>query len=807
MPSSIFPAFSLMQPRGMLLRRSLLSLSIAIAASATPAFSQEDDEDQSADQEILEIITVGARRTFSALSTNQSMLDQQSPITSILSTIDNLPGVNITEGDTFGFDDWSTTVNLRGYQTSLAEQQVGTTIDGFPNGDSNYGGGAKANRYIDTMNSGGVEVNQGIASIDTRTTESLGGTLNFTTNNPLETERFRVQLVQGDFESQRYYGRYDTGRIFNDSTVAWISANHNEATDWVEGSAENERDHFAAKFITDITDNYRLTGYYAYDDIQEDNYQRITTGEFAEDPDSDRLIGTWTDVPYINQLYRRAWSTLRENRFGYLKFDAELDNRINFSLGLYDHQMEGRGDWVPPQIVDLVDDAGGAEYEVGGNLPMIGGAPIGNIFFVNAAGQALSPDPACVSSITFPYGGAGPEADPLCYGAGAIPLQSYRHTHYSRDRTGWTADFDWTASFGEFENTLSGGIWLEDSERLESRDWHKLTDARVGIEFNEVPYWIQYDRDFNRDTQMIYLQDEIRFGDFTVTLGFREFDVDNDERDVLGVAAPESLNSNTDTLFSGGANYALPVDGLELFFGYSENVKPLIDTILEREGSSTADLEAEQADNMELGLRYSSRRLNASAVIFQNEFNNRLEFFGNQLAGNIPDYTIGLAGRFDNVGGIDSEGFELAVNYEFNQNWSVYGSYTDTDATYVGTGLGAIAYTAVGVFPGRQVVNTPDSMWVLSVDWTRNKYFAGLSTKYVGERFVDRANTLPTDAYTVADLYLGVDGEAVSDFLQGFEFRMVVNNLFDESYLGGISGFGAWIGSPRTASFAMTVDL
>jgi iron complex outermembrane recepter protein len=807
MPSSIFPAFSLMQPRGMLLRRSLLSLSIAIAASATPAFSQEDDEDQSADQEILEIITVGARRTFSALSTNQSMLDQQSPITSILSTIDNLPGVNITEGDTFGFDDWSTTVNLRGYQTSLAEQQVGTTIDGFPNGDSNYGGGAKANRYIDTMNSGGVEVNQGIASIDTRTTESLGGTLNFTTNNPLETERFRVQLVQGDFESQRYYGRYDTGRIFNDSTVAWISANHNEATDWVEGSAENERDHFAAKFITDITDNYRLTGYYAYDDIQEDNYQRITTGEFAEDPDSDRLIGTWTDVPYINQLYRRAWSTLRENRFGYLKFDAELDNRINFSLGLYDHQMEGRGDWVPPQIVDLVDDAGGAEYEVGGNLPMIGGAPIGNIFFVNAAGQALSPDPACVSSITFPYGGAGPEADPLCYGAGAIPLQSYRHTHYSRDRTGWTADFDWTASFGEFENTLSGGIWLEDSERLESRDWHKLTDARVGIEFNEVPYWIQYDRDFNRDTQMIYLQDEIRFGDFTVTLGFREFDVDNDERDVLGVAAPESLNSNTDTLFSGGANYALPVDGLELFFGYSENVKPLIDTILEREGSSTADLEAEQADNMELGLRYSSRRLNASAVIFQNEFNNRLEFFGNQLAGNIPDYTIGLAGRFDNVGGIDSEGFELAVNYEFNQNWSVYGSYTDTDATYVGTGLGAIADTAVGVFPGRQVVNTPDSMWVLSVDWTRNKYFAGLSTKYVGERFVDRANTLPTDAYTVADLYLGVDGEAVSDFLQGFEFRMVVNNLFDESYLGGISGFGAWIGSPRTASFAMTVDL
>jgi iron complex outermembrane receptor protein len=788
-------------------RRSALSVSIALCLVPTYGAAQDDENEQGVtDKEVLEIITVGARRTFSAMSTTQSMSSQQSPITSILSTIDNLPGVNITEGDTFGFDDWSTTVNLRGYQTSLAEQQVGTTIDGFPNGDSNYGGGAKANRYIDTMNSGSVEVNQGIASIDTRTTESLGGTLNFTTNNPLETERLRMQVVQGDFESQRYYGRYDTGRIFNDSTVAWVSLNHNEATDWVEGSAENERDHFAAKFITDINANYRLTGYYAYDDVQEDNYQRVTTAEFAEDSDSDRLIGTFTDVPFINQLYRRAWSTVRENRFGYLKLDGSLDNGFEFSLGLYDHQMEGRGDWVPPQIVDLVDDAGGAEFEVGGNLPILGGTPIGNIYFVNASGEALSPEPGCVSSITFPYGGAGPQADPLCYGSGAIPLQSYRHTHYSRDRTGWTADFDWTASFGEIENTLSGGIWLEDSERLESRDWHKLTDARVGIEYDEVPYWIQYDRDFNRETQMIYLQDEIRFGELVVTIGLREFDVDNDEIDVFGVAAPESLSSNTDTLFSGGANYALPVDGLEMFFGYSENVKPLLDTILEREGTSTSNLEAEQAENLELGLRYTSSNLNASAVLFQNEFNNRLEFFGQQLAGNIPDYTIGLAGRFDNVGGIDSSGLELAVNYEFNDNWSVYGSYTDTDATYVGTGLGAAADASVGVVPGRQVVNTPDNMWVLSLDWSRNTYFAGLSTKYVGDRFIDRANTLPTDAYTVSDLYLGVDGEAVSDFLQGFEFRIVVNNLFDESYLGGISGFGAWIGAPRTASFAMTVD-
>ena len=775
---------------------------VPVLALPFPAAAQESDIEQ-----IQEIIVTGAARNYSALSTTQAMQDQQSPMTSILSTIDNLPGVNITEGDTFGFDDWSTTVNLRGYQTSLSEQQVGTTIDGFPNGDSNYGGGAKANRYIDSMNSGGVEVNQGIASIDTRTTESLGGTLNFTTNDPTEGQRLRAQVVQGDFDSQRYYVRYDTGRILNDTTRLWISGNHNEATDWLEGSAQNERDHLAAKFITEFNDQYTLTGYYAYDDIHEDNYQRVTTGQFATDPDTDGLIGFLTDSPYINQVYRRGWSTLRENRFGYLKLDAQPLDDVDISVGVYDHQMEGRGDWIPPSIVDLVDDQGGSEYEIAGNLPVLGGSGSGAIYFVDNQGRSLSPAAGCESSITFPYGGAGPQSDPLCYGAGAIPVQSYRHTHYGRDRSGFTADFDWTVSVGEGENTLSGGVWLEDSNRREYRDWHRITDPRVGIDFNEVPYWIQYNRDFNRDTTMWYIQDQFTIGALTLTAGIRRFDVDNNETDLFGVAAPESLNSDTDTLISGGATFVTPVDGLEVFVGYSENVKPLLDLVLEREGSSGGNLEAETAENLELGLRYVAPRLNASAVVFQNEFENRLEFFGPQLAGNIPNYTIGLAGRFDNVGGIESDGFELAADYEISENWSIYGSYTNLDATYVGTGLGAGADASLGLIPGNQVVNTPDRMWVLSLDWTRDSYFAGVSSKYVAERFVGRANAQSTPDYTVTDAYLGFNGEAVSDLLQGFEFRFIINNATDESYLGGISGFGAWIGAPRTASFSMTVDL
>ena len=46
---------------------------------------------------------------------------------------------------------------MRGYSINLNEQQLGMTIDGIPNGGSNYGGGTKANRLLDGENMQGIE--------------------------------------------------------------------------------------------------------------------------------------------------------------------------------------------------------------------------------------------------------------------------------------------------------------------------------------------------------------------------------------------------------------------------------------------------------------------------------------------------------------------------------------------------------------------------------------------------------------------------------------------------------------------------
>ncbi|MEQ9447555.1 MAG: TonB-dependent receptor plug domain-containing protein, partial [Rhodospirillaceae bacterium] len=468
-------------------KTALKAILLTATCLASPiAHGQSSNTEQLA-MVIEEIIVTGRPVTYNNAAASEQMLSQQTPLTSALSVIDNLPGVSIQEGDTFGFDDWSTTVSIRGFQVSLDDQQVGSTIDGLPNGNSNYGGGAKANRYIDSQNLASVEVAQGTADIASLSTEALGGTLNFITQDPTREQRLRVSASIGQFGSERVYFRYDTGELFNSNTYAWVSVSHQEATDWVNGAAENYRDHLAFKLTSEVGDATNLSVYFSYDDTHEDNYQRLfSAADFAANSEWDQLTAEWTGLPYVDQLYRKGWSTLRENVFAYVKASSEIMDGVTLEGAAYTHHNYGRGDWVPPYLVDVRNDgAGNGHSEFLGGSTVEGGAILGLIQFVDANGVQFSPAAGCESSITFPYGGAGPQYDPACHPAGAIPVQSYRHTHYRKQRYGVSADFTYEADFGDIENIFRGGLWYEDTTREEWRDWHKITDTRVGFEFND----------------------------------------------------------------------------------------------------------------------------------------------------------------------------------------------------------------------------------------------------------------------------------------------------------------------------------
>jgi iron complex outermembrane receptor protein len=747
------------------------------------------------DSDVEKIQVIGKSVSYANNETTESMLKQQSNLTSVLASIDNLPGVLINEGDTFGSDDWSTTISIRGFQVSLDEQQIGITVDGIANGNSNYGGGAKANRYIDTENLYLVEVSQGTADIASRSNEALGGTLNFTTIDPTQEEGFLTSLSFGDFQAQKYFLRYNTGEIARD-TFAWISVSSSSNTDWVNQSAENKKDHLAAKLISDLNDNWGLTAYASYDDSHEDNYQRVSKAQFETNPDSDRLTSEWTGVPYVDQLYRKGWSTLRENFFAYVALDYAGDN-LNFSSNVYYHDNEGRGDWVPPYLNDLTDDTGRAETELSSQTTAMGGSSRGIITFVNRDGLALTPADGCVSSITFPYGGAGSAFDADCFGPEAIPVGSYRHTHYGKQRFGLNADIAYTIQTGSLENSTRAGLWYEDYSRDEYRDWHKIIDSASSFEFDNTPYWIQYDNSFAVDTTMLYIENETSFDWIKARIGAKKFIVELSKDDNFNAANNvDNVNSDSDVLISAGLVANMPFDGLEVFAGYAENFAAIKDTVLERDSSTLTEIKPETATNFDIGFRYNSDVIDASVTFYKIDFDNRVTFLPPDSPVSGIDYNIGTNGSYINVGGIESEGIEASVSVQLSDYFSFYGSFTSNESTYkdVPDELG------LNIQVGNTVFGSVEDMWVTSLDYNKGNYSAGLSVKYVGDRFIDAANTVVAEAYTVTDLYAGVNVDLEVQGIQNMQVRFTLNNLTDESYLSGIAGQSAWIGAPRTAA-------
>jgi len=783
------------------MRRHPLTIACAAALAAAGAGAQDAPPGDAA---IEEVYVIAEGQVFNNSAVTESMKLQQSPITSVNALIDNLPGVSIQEGDTYGFDDWSTTIAVRGFQNSLSDQQIGTTVDGIPNGGSQYGGGAKANRYLDPSNLETVMVSQGTADIASRALDALGGTINFVSSDPEQEQRLRVQGSAGEFDARRYFVRYDTG-VLGGHTRAWISASQQEASDWINGAARNQRDHYAAKLVTSL-DRVELTGYVSYDDIHEDNYQRLfSPEEFAGNDNWDRLTDEWTGVPWIDQAFREGWSTLRENLLAYVKAGFEASDGLMLNAGAYYHDNEGRGDWVPPYLVDVIDDQGGPESEALGTGSFNGSASQGLIRFVDSAGNALAPAPGCTSSLTFPYGGAGPEFDPACYPADAVAVQSYRHTNYWKERVGAFFDADWTFSLAGMPNTLRGGIWYEDQTRDETRDWHKITDTSVGKAFDEAPYWTQYDRTYPQETFKWYLEDSIDIGPVTLTLGAKQFLVDVERQDNFGEDPDVATSSDSDVLYSGGLLWQTPMDGLEVFAGYAENFKSITDEILERPQSDLSILEPETAENIELGLRYNADRLALTATYFEIDFSDRIVFLTPESGEGI-NFLIGTNGTFFNAGGIDSSGLEFTADYRLTNRLSLYGAYTFNDATYTGTGQNPID-SQLGVVPGNDVVGIPDQQLVLSLDWRGNRWMAGISSKYTGDRPIRLDNSWIAEDYITTDIYLTLFGESGLGALNGWSVTLLVNNAFDESYLGGIAGEGAWIGAPRTVSASFTLDL
>lgn len=767
--------------------------------TADPGITRIDVRLQPDIVEMERISVVGEElKIFASNVVSEPMMRQQPTIASVASVVDNLPGISVQEGDGYGLDDWSSNVVMRGFQVTVNEAQIGTTIDGFPNGTSDYWSGAKAGRFVDPANLENVEVSQGTADIASQSVEALGGTLNYITDDPALDRRYTVSATVGEHDAKRIYMRVDTGELFWKKGHMWISAMHQETSDWVQGSAQNEREHVAAK-LTSTLGPLDLSSYFSYDWIREDVYQRIySAADFRENPRWDRLIGDWPGVPYLNQFYRPGWQTRRTNTFAYIRADWSVNSAISINTGAYVHRNHGRGDWLPPYIVDVFDDEGGAESELLDGDPVQGGSQRGLIHFVDGNGISVSPETGCTSSYIFNYYGAGgPEVDPACH-PGATAVQSYRHSHYGKNRIGVSVDEEWLVLLGPAANSLRAGLWYEQSQRDLGRDWHQILDPLLSSRWKEQPYWHQYEWNFPQQILRWYIQETMYVGPLTARVGVKQFFVELSRRDMFNVDPDLTVNSDSDMLLSGGFTYESPLEGLRFFAGYSENFRAISSILLEVPGRNLDELEPETSSNIDVGVQFSGRKIALSGTWYHIDFQNRIVYLGPQTPTG-PNYLIPGGGGYFNAGGLGARGFEFAVTLQLPRRISLYSAYTRNHSEYIGSG-DSLLDQSQGTVSGTDITGVPDQLWVISADLS-GPISTGISAKYTDSRRVSLVNDWYADPYWIVDAYFSLSRKETGLV----EISLIANNLFNAAYLSAITENAAWLGASRTISVTATV--
>ncbi len=265
---------------------------------------------------------------------------------------------------------------------------------------------------------------------------------------------------------------------------------------------------------------------------------------------------------------------------------------------------------------------------------------------------------------------------------GKLPVQiEYKHNNRYYTNEGY--QFTINTSMGIHDLTL-GYRDMEDSEsRVQA---HEYADQAADGSLSPLYGYIGLNNSNNRlresSATSYYLQDTMDFGRLDITLGYRSEDYDQRHRRWSDRAGPnltmvrtgpadnrDTFATNDHTTQSFGATYEVN-DNVTLVAGFHEGMTPMFGTA------------PEEADNTELGIRYSEGTTDIELFYFSSEYSNlAAECTLVSGAACNPDESAVFSG-----GSADVEGLE------FNGSWVLEGgngisypialAYTSTDATF-----------------------------------------------------------------------------------------------------------------------------
>ena len=262
---------------------------------------------------------------------------------------------------------------------------------------------------------------------------------------------------------------------------------------------------------------------------------------------------------------------------------------------------------------------------------------------------------------------------------GKLPVQiEYKHNNRYYTNEGY--QFSINTTLGIHDLTL-GYRDMEDSEsRIQAHEYSdQAADGSLSALYGYVGLSGSNNRLRESSATSYYLQDTMDFGKLDVTLGYRSEDYDQRHRRWGEGAGPnltavritsvrDTFATNDHTTSSFGATYDLS-DSVTLVAGFHEGMTPMFGA------------DPEEADNTELGIRYSEGTTSLEAFYFSSEYSN-LSAECTLVSGAAcnPEESAVFSG-----GAADVEGLEFSGSWVFEGDGVSYPvalAYTSTDATF-----------------------------------------------------------------------------------------------------------------------------
>ena len=678
------------------------------------------------EMEVVEII--GSKEDAKEIAGSASVITEEDletyEYTDIHKILSNVPGVNFRPEEGYGL---RPNISIRG---TYADRSGKITLmeDGVLIAPAPYS--ASSAYYFPTAGRiAGVEVLKGPAAIS-QGPYTIGGAINLLSTPIADETGGLINQEIGEDGTSRTHLHYS----FVGKNAAMLIETHNWQTDGFDSIKGSNEDTGFDK--DDLVIKLRLNT-----DADANFYQELNIKYQDSDESSDQSYVGLADADFRRDAHARyglsAYDNMDNNHettsFNYI---ADFGN-LEFSATMYENDFARN--WFK---VDKIDN-----NKVYGH-----GNGINNIIAAANAGEATA------SAI---LNGTNAEAV-------EIKLKNNNRA-YTNEGT------DLKLQYSTDVQTLTVGYRdTEDSEdRFQVYATTPWANGQLGaLTVGSDPGYSSNNRLTTAEAQAFYINEEVTMGALTVNLGFRSEDwsiVQERYTDAARSAVntdngyPKKLSDNDNSLMGFGATYYMN-DTTQLFFGFHEGFTP-----------TGGGADPEEADNMEIGLRYANDNTFLEAVYFDTDYQN---MFGECTASGGATGSCEIGDSF-NAGEASISGIELIAKTEMTSasgtRYPLSAVFTSTDAEFNNT-FDSDFWGSVTA--GMEIPDLPDSQLALQAGFETQEGLTGSATFY---SYGSTCSVASCAAGTEVDSYSVIDASLTQAINESLDVYLVVSNLTDET--------------------------